>query len=58
MQTAIRLNQERNIELTHIRSMLRKLFLDITKDVYKRVAEREERRSMGEEVLPLFSFPA
>jgi hypothetical protein len=58
MQTAIRLNQERNIELTHIRSMLRKLFLDITKDVYKQAAEREERRSNGEEVTPLFSFPA
>ena len=38
--------------------MLRKVFLEITKDVYKQIGEREERRANGEEVPPLFTFPA
>jgi len=40
MQKAIKLNQERNIELTHVRGLLRKLFLEINKDVFKKVEER------------------
>ena len=37
MQTAIKFNQDRNFERTHIRAMLRKMFLDINKEVFKLV---------------------
>ncbi len=55
MQTAIKFNQDRNFERTHIRAMLRKMFLDINKDVFKlvdeRAKERIEKKKLEEEEL-------
>jgi hypothetical protein len=44
MQIAIKENQQRNIERTHIRALLRKTFLDMFKVVFTQVEERAQQR--------------
>jgi len=44
MSTAIQSNQARNLERTHVRALIRKLFLDINKDVFRIVEERAAQK--------------